>query len=283
MSTQPATDAAVKAPAVELQEVSVRYFVPKESAPTLKEHAIRRLRGRIEKDEFVALNGVSATIYPGERVGVIGPNGAGKSTLFRAIARVRRPSSGRVIVRGRVAPLLELGLGFHHELTGRENVILQGAMMGFSRREMEGRMDSIVQFAELEDFVDSPVRTYSNGMIARLGFSVATDVDPDILLVDEILAVGDVRFRAKCYDRMSGFRQRGKTFLLVSHALQDVVDTCQRALWIEGGRVVRDGAAAEVVREYVEWCGPGLAKFAGRADGAGRLVPDGYHLPEADR
>jgi ABC-type polysaccharide/polyol phosphate transport system ATPase subunit len=279
MTTLPTTDAARSAPAIELREVSVRYFVPKESVPTLKEHAIRRLKGRIERDEFVALHEISATIFPGDRVGVIGPNGAGKSTLFRAIARVRRPSSGRVIVRGRVAPLLELGLGFHHELTGRENVILQGTMMGFSRQEMVDRMDSIVRFAELEDFVDAPVRTYSSGMIARLGFSVATDIDPDILLVDEILAVGDARFRAKCYDRMAGFRERGKTFLLVSHSLQDVVDTCQRVLWLEGGRVVRDGGAAEVVQEYIEWCGPNIAKLDGRTGEAAPVVPDGYHVP----
>ncbi len=282
MSTPHATDAATQVPAIELREVSVRYIVPNESVPTLKEHAIRRLKGRIERDEFVALHEVSATIFPGDRVGVIGPNGAGKSTLFRAIARVRRPSSGRVIVRGRVAPLLELGLGFHHELTGRENVVLQGAMMGFSRREMVDRMDSIVRFAELKGFVDAPVRTYSSGMIARLGFSVATDVDPDILLVDEILAVGDARFRAKCYERMGGFRERGKTFLLVSHSLQDVVDTCQRVLWVEEGRVVRDGDAAEVVREYVEWCSVGLPKLSGRSGAANRIVPDGYHVPQAD-
>ena len=257
---------------IELSEVSVRYHMPQESVPTLKEHAIRRLRGRMERDELVALRDVTATILAGERVGVIGPNGAGKSTLFRAIARVRRPSSGRVTVRGRVAPLLELGLGFHHELTGRENVVLQGTMLGFSRREMLGRMDSIVRFAELGEFIDAPVRTYSNGMIARLGFSVATDVDPDILLVDEILAVGDVRFRAKCYERMAGFRERGMTFLLVSHSLQDVLDTCQRVLWVASGRVVRDGKAEDVVREFVEWCREG-----------GTPPPRAYHPTEADR
>jgi lipopolysaccharide transport system ATP-binding protein len=268
-------------PAIELHDVSVRYRVPKESIPTLKEHAIRRLTGRLERDELVALRGVSATFLPGERIGVIGPNGAGKSTLFRAIARVRRPSSGRVIVRGRVAPLLELGLGFHHELTGRENVVLQGTMLGCSRQEMLDRMDSIVRFAELEDFVDAPVRTYSNGMIARLGFSVATDLDPDILLVDEILAVGDVRFRAKCYERMAGFRDRGKTFLLVSHSLQDVIDTCQRVLWVEAGRVRLDGDAAAVVKEYMDSCGPEIARLGPQAAARlKRLAPEGYDLPK---
>jgi ABC-type polysaccharide/polyol phosphate transport system ATPase subunit len=152
-----------------------------------------------------------------------------------------------------VAPLLELGLGFHGELTGRENVILQGALMGFSRREMLERMPSIATFSELEAFLDAPIRTYSSGMASRLAFAAATDVDPDILLVDEALAVGDERFRLKCRERMSHFRERGKTFLLVSHALADVVESCQRALWIAEGRIVRDGPAAEVCAAYQEW------------------------------
>jgi ABC-type polysaccharide/polyol phosphate transport system ATPase subunit len=233
--------------------------MPQEGVQTFKEHAIRKMQGRGGSEERVALQDISFTIRPGERVGVIGPNGAGKSTLFRTIARVRRPSSGRVVVRGRIAPLLELGLGFHFELTGRENVILQGAMMGFSRREMEEKMGSISAFAEMMDVLDAPVRTYSNGMVARLGFAVATDIDPDILLVDEVLAVGDLRFQRKCFDRMAGFREKGKTFLLVSHSLGDIVSTCGRALWISGGRIIQDGPSGDVTKAFEQWCRTGSA------------------------
>jgi ABC-2 type transport system ATP-binding protein len=240
-------------PAVLLEHVTLRYRVPHESVASIKEYALRKLRGRMEHKTLVALHDISLTVAPGERVGVIGANGAGKSSLFRLIARVRRPSEGRLVVRGRVAPLLELGLGFHGELTGRENIILQGALMGLSRRDMLGRMRAIAEFAELEVFLDAPIRTYSTGMAARLAFAVATDVDPDILLVDETLAVGDERFRHKCHDRMNGFRERGKTFLLVSHSLGEITESCQRAIWIAKGRVVEDGPAAEVCDAYHAW------------------------------
>jgi len=239
--------------AIRLEGVSVRYAVPKEVVASIKEYAIRRLAGRIEANEFLALRAVDLEVRPGERVGVVGRNGAGKSTLLRLIARVRRPSSGRVVVVGSVAPLLELGIGFHGELTGRENVVLQGAVLGFSRRQMQERMARIAAFAEVEAFLDAPVRTYSTGMVARLAFAVATDVDPDVLLVDEALSVGDEGFKARCQERMEGFRERGKTFLLVSHSLSDVVETCQRAVWIHDGRIERDGPADEVCRAYHEW------------------------------
>ena len=239
--------------AVELTGVSLSYRIPKEAVQTFKEYAIRKLQGRIEHGELLALRDATLTIAPGERVGVVGPNGAGKSTLFRVIARVRRPTQGRVVVRGSVAPLLELGLGFHGELTGRENVVLHGAVMGHSRRDMERRMDAIAEFAELEAFLDAPLRTYSTGMAARLAFSVATDVDPDILLVDEALSVGDERFQAKCHERMAGFHDRGKTFLLVSHSLPEIVANCSRALWISDGRVVQDGPAEAVCAAYHAW------------------------------
>jgi len=239
--------------AVELTGVSLSYRIPKEAVQTFKEYAIRKLQGRIEHGELLALRDATLTIAPGERVGVVGPNGAGKSTLFRVIARVRRPTQGRVVVRGSVAPLLELGLGFHGELTGRENVVLHGAVMGHSRGDMERRMGAIAEFAELEAFLDAPLRTYSTGMAARLAFSVATDVDPDILLVDEALSVGDERFQAKCHERMAGFHDRGKTFLLVSHSLPEVVANCSRALWISEGRVVQDGPAEAVCAAYHAW------------------------------
>ena len=240
-------------PAVALMGVTVRYRVAVESIFSLKEYAIRKLRGRMDHGELLALRDVSLAVRPGERVGIIGPNGAGKSTLFRVIARVRRPNEGRVVVRGRVAPLLELGLGFHGELTGRENVILHGTLLGRSRAEMKERMDRIAEFAELEAFLDTPIRKYSTGMVTRLAFAAATDVDPDVLLVDEALAVGDERFRAKCHARMAGFRDRGKTFLLVSHALDEVRETCTRAVWLAEGRIERDGPAAEVCDAYRAW------------------------------
>jgi lipopolysaccharide transport system ATP-binding protein len=240
-------------PAIELRGASVRYRVPTEAIQSLKEYAIRKLQGRIEHGEFMGLRDVSVIVHPGERVGVIGPNGAGKSTLFRLIARVRRPSGGRVIVRGTVAPLLELGLGFHGELTGRENVILHGTLMGHSRGEMLRRMGRIAEFADLDLFLDSPIRSYSTGMVTRLAFSVATDVDPDILLVDEALAVGDERFREKCQERMAKFHDEGKTVLIVTHSLDEVRRTCTRAIWISNGEVVKDGPALEVCDAYHEW------------------------------
>ena len=240
-------------PAIALTGVSVRYRVASESIRSLKEYAIRRLQGRMDHGELLALREVSLAIKPGERVGIIGPNGAGKSTLFRVIARVRRPSEGRVVVRGRVAPLLELGLGFHGELTGRENVILHGTLLGRSRVDMTDRMDRIAEFAELEAFLDAPIRKYSTGMVARLAFAAATDVDPDVLLVDEALAVGDERFRAKCHARMAGFRDRGKTFLLVSHLLDEVRETCTCAIWFSEGRIERDGPAVEICDAYRAW------------------------------
>jgi lipopolysaccharide transport system ATP-binding protein len=240
-------------PAVALTSVTVRYRVAAESILSLKEYAIRKLRGRMDHGELLALRDVSLAVRPGERVGIIGPNGAGKSTLFRVIARVRRPNDGRVVVRGRVAPLLELGLGFHGELTGRENVILHGTLLGRSRKDMTQRMDAIAEFAEIEAFLDTPIRKYSTGMVARLAFAAATDVDPDVLLVDEALAVGDERFRAKCHERMAGFRDRGKTFLLVSHLLDEVRETCTRAVWLAEGRIERDGPAAEVCDAYLAW------------------------------
>jgi len=239
--------------AIRLEKVSVRYRIPRERIGSLKEYAIRRLKRRLFFDEFEALREVDFEVGPGEGVGVIGRNGAGKSTLLRLVARVMLPSAGRVVVVGRTAPLLELGLGFHGELTGRENIMLHGTLLGFSRAEMRSRTPRIVEWAELEEFIDAPVRTYSTGMAARLAFSVATDVDPDILLVDEALAVGDERFQRKCHDRMEEFRRAEKTVLFVSHSLPLVRANCGRAIWIHEGRLVRDGSAASVTELYHSW------------------------------
>ena len=238
---------------IRFEDVSVLFRVPRGGGRSLKEHVIRRLMRRLKVDEFWALQGVTFTISPGESVGVIGRNGAGKSTLFKAIARVVFPASGRVVVDGRVAPLLELGLGMNGELTGRENAMLQGALLGFSRASMQERMARITEFSELGEFMNAPTRTYSTGMVARLAFSVATDVDPDILLVDEALAVGDEGFRAKCLDRIAKFRAAGKTVMIVSHSLDQVRQGCSRALWLDHGRVIADGASGEVCDAYHGW------------------------------
>jgi homopolymeric O-antigen transport system ATP-binding protein len=236
-----------------LEKASVRYRIPRERIGSLKEYAIRRLKRRLHFDEFEALREVSVEVGAGETLGVIGRNGAGKSTLLRLVARVMPPTAGRVVVQGRTAPLLELGLGFHGELTGRENIMLQGALLGFSRAEMRRRTPRIVEWAELEEFIDAPVRTYSTGMAARLAFSVATDVEPDILLVDEALAVGDERFQIKCRARVEEFRVAGKTVLLVSHALATTRDNCRRAIWVHEGRIVRDGDSGSVTELYHRW------------------------------
>jgi ABC-type polysaccharide/polyol phosphate transport system ATPase subunit len=238
---------------IRLENVALRYRVPRERIRSLKEYAIRRIQRRVVYDDFEALKGVALTVEAGERIGVIGRNGAGKSTLFRIISRVLPPSEGRVFVAGRIAPILELGLGFHGELTGRENVMLQGALLGFSRAETRRRLEGIVAWAELQDFIDAPTRTFSTGMAARLAFAVATDVDPDILLVDEALSVGDEKFQRKCHERMQGFHDRGRTMMLVSHSLSQIQDNCDRAIWLHHGRVVRDGPVAEVTEAYHQW------------------------------
>jgi ABC-2 type transport system ATP-binding protein len=239
--------------AIRLEEVTMRYRVPRERIFSFKEYTIRRLQRRIVYDDFVALQDVELEIEAGERVGVIGRNGAGKSTLFRVISRVLPPSEGRVFVAGRIAPILELGLGFHGELTGRENVMLQGALLGFSRRETRARLERIVDWAELQDFIDAPIRTYSTGMAARLAFAVATDVDPDILLVDEALAVGDEKFQRKCQERMASLQARGKTFMLVSHSMNHIRANCDRVIWLHHGRIVRNGPPETVTQSYHEW------------------------------
>ena len=235
---------------IDVRNVSVRYTVPHERIPTLKEFAVRWLRGRVEWREFQALSDVSLLLERGESVGIVGRNGAGKTTLLKVIARVLRPRVGTVRTRGRVVPLLELGAGFDPELSGRENIFLNGAMLGHNSRYMAERFDEIVAFAELENFIDAPLRTYSTGMVARLGFSIATDVEPDVLLIDEVLSVGDIGFQHKCTERLDRFRQQGVKFVLVSHSMETVAKLCARAVWIESGRVVHDGPARDVATAF---------------------------------
>ncbi len=236
--------------AIHIEKASVQYRVPHERIPTFKEYMIRKLQGKVRHHLFWALKDVNLSVHRGEVFGLIGPNGAGKSTLLKLIARVLRPTEGRVIVRGRVSPLLEMGAGFHAELTGRENVYLNGTILGFTRREIDAKFDHIVDFAELWDFIDAPLRTYSSGMWARLGFAVATDVDPDVLIVDELLSVGDESFQRKSAARIEAFREQGVTILLVSHNMETIASICQRAAWLEHGKLMAVGQVADVVAEY---------------------------------
>jgi len=224
--------------AIRLDDVSVRYRVPHERIPSIKEYAIRWLQRGLRYEDFWALRSVSLEVHRNEVLGIIGANGAGKSTLLKVVARVLQPTSGRARLWGRVAPLLELGAGFDPELTGRENVFLNGTLLGFSRKDLAGRLDRIVEFAGLEEFIDAPLRTYSSGMYARLGFAVATDIRPEILIIDEILSVGDAAFQEKSFDRVRSFLGDGTTVLLVSHNLDQVARLCQRVAWLQHGEVV---------------------------------------------
>jgi ABC-type polysaccharide/polyol phosphate transport system ATPase subunit len=235
---------------IDLNDVAVIY--PAQKIPSLKEWIVRGVTGRHERGGFAALRGVNLTIERGEAFGIIGPNGAGKSTLLRVIAGIIPPSAGEVVTRGSVAPLIELGTGFDGELTGRENIFFNGALLGRSRPYMESRMEEIVSFAALGAFIDSPLRTYSTGMVARLAFAIAITVDADIVLLDEILSVGDATFREKCDERIQRFHAGGSTIVLVSHDLDSVMRLCSRAAWVEGGRIRQVGMVEEVVRAYVE-------------------------------
>lgn len=215
-------------------------------------HFPRMIREMKER-RFLALKEVSFEIFRGERVGFIGPNGAGKSTILSLIAGVLVPNKGVVKVDGRVSPLLELGAGFHHELTGRENIYLNGILLGMRQEEVAERFESIVQFSELGQFIEQPIRTYSSGMMARLGFSVAIHINPEILLIDEVLAVGDEHFRKKSFDKIMEFKEQGTTIVLVSHDLVSIEKMCDRVIWMERGQVVEVGADVKrIVERYRE-------------------------------
>lgn len=235
---------------IRLENVSLRYRRPSAAIASVKDYTIRRVKGQITFTDFWALRDVSLEVHRGETLGIIGPNGAGKSTLLRLLARVLRPTSGRVWVRGRVAPLLELGAGFDHELTGRENVFLNGAILGYPLEDIAARFDRIVDFAGVRQFIDLPLRTYSTGMVIRLGFAVATDAQPEILLVDEFLSVGDAEFQHKSAERMERLRREGDAVLLVSHELKLIREVCHRVVWLEQGRVREVGSAEEVTAHF---------------------------------
>jgi ABC-type polysaccharide/polyol phosphate transport system ATPase subunit len=237
-------------PVVRLENISVRYRAPQERLGTFKEYAIRRLQRRVHFGDFYALRDLNLEVGKGEVFGIIGRNGAGKSTLLKVISRVLIPTLGRVWVKGRVSPLLELGAGFHPELTGRENVFLNGTLLGHSVRNIEQHVEEILEFAEIGAFIDAPLRTYSSGMVGRLGFAVATTWIPEILIVDEVLSVGDEAFRAKCEARMQRFQSSGTTIFLVTHTMQTIEKLCSRAAWLEHGSFRALGDVPDVVSAY---------------------------------
>lgn len=228
----------------------MRYRVPRNGVRSIKEFLLLAVQGELRFDDFWALDDVSLRVGHGERLGVIGRNGAGKSTLLQIIAGVLRPTTGSADIRGRVAPLLQLGAGFDPELSGRENVFLNGTLLGLRRAQIKASFDAIVEFAELQDFIDAPLRTYSTGMAARLGFAVATECEPDILLLDEVLSVGDEAFQDKCIERLREFTKRGTTMVIVTHNSEFVLRECTRAVWIHDKRVAEDGDPRRVVNEY---------------------------------
>jgi ABC-2 type transport system ATP-binding protein len=239
-------------PMIILDNVAVKYRVPTERIGTFKEFAIRTLQRRVSYKSFWALDNVDLEITKGEVFGLVGNNGAGKSTMLKVISRVLRPTKGRVRAYGKIAPLLELGAGFHPELTGRENIYLNGALLGYSKGEMDRVFDEIVDFSELGTFIEAPIRSYSSGMYARLGFSVATAHLPEILILDEILSVGDEAFQHKCNNRMMNFREHGTTIIMVSHGLSMVEEMCSRVAWLDHGVIQKLGDPHEVITAYRE-------------------------------
>ena len=268
--------------AITVEHVSKRFRLYHERNQSLKAALLRR--GRASYDEFPALDDVSVEIPTGETFGFVGENGSGKSTLLKCIARILRPDSGSIEVEGKVSALLELGAGFHPELSGRENVYLNGSILGLSKRELDARFDDIVGFAGLERFIDTPVKNYSSGMYVRLGFSIAINVDPDVLLVDEVLAVGDEAFQRRCGEKFAELREAGKTIVIVSHGLGAVRTMCDRVLWLDHGVAKRIGTAGEVIDAYlaavhhVEPDRPGGTQWGSseaRFTGVELLGPDG--------
>jgi ABC-type polysaccharide/polyol phosphate transport system ATPase subunit len=242
-----------RAPRISVQDVSVTYRTSLERAPTLRGTLVRLGRGQRVVREVEAVRGVSFSVPHGQVLGVVGANGAGKSTLMRTMSGILPPTSGRVEVEGRVSTLLALGVGFNRKLSGRENVVLGGLAAGLSRDQLKAKYDEIVAFAELEEFMDMPMRTYSSGMYGRLAFSVAVNMDPDILLIDEALSVGDARFRRKSFDKMRELCEQARTIVLVSHSMGSIQDLCDEAVWMHKGELRKWGEAEEVVDAYTSF------------------------------
>jgi ABC-2 type transport system ATP-binding protein len=236
---------------IRLDQVSLCYRLAKQRIPSIKEYAIHWMKGALAYEQLWALRDVDLAIREGETVGIVGRNGAGKSTLLKVVSRVLKPTKGEIEVRGAVSPILELGTGFDHELTGLENIFLNALLLGRKRREIQEKLEEIVDFSGLGDFIRSPIRNYSSGMLARLGFSIATAWLPEILILDEVLTVGDAAFTEKCEQKMRSFHDAGITILVVSHSEKVIRDTCTRCIWLDAGRLRADGGTEEVLDLYL--------------------------------
>lgn len=237
--------------AVNIKNVSMRFNLARERVDNIKEYMVRFFSGkRVAIDEFWALKDISFTVKKGDAFALVGANGSGKSTMLKVISGILTPTKGSVTVNGSIAPLIELGAGFDMELTGRENIFLNGAILGFGKKQMHEKYDEIVDFSELKEFIEVPVKNYSSGMIARLGFSCATTVRPELLIVDEILGVGDQRFQDKCSKRMEAMMDSGTTVILVSHSEADVKRICNRAAWLDQGNLAFIGDVSEAINRY---------------------------------
>ena len=242
----------MKETVIEVKDVSMHFNLMVERVDSIKEYVMKLVKGKLLYNDFVALSHVSFDVHKGEIVGLVGLNGAGKSTLLKIIAGVLKPTEGKVITRGTIAPLIEVGAGFDPELTARENVYLNGAILGHDRKFMDSKFDEIIDFAELQNFVDVPVKNFSSGMYARLGFAIATMVQPDILIVDEVLSVGDYKFQKKCEDRIQAMLDKGVTVVLVSHDINMIENLCTKVVWLEHGHLKDIGPTAKVCKEYDE-------------------------------
>ena len=235
---------------IEVKNVKMRFKMSDEPLNSIKEIFTKAVSGKLKFNEFLALDDVSFNVEKGETLGLIGSNGAGKSTTLKLISGILKPSEGSITIRGNVVPMLELGAGFDLELTGRENIYLNGAILGYSKAYLESKYEEIVDFAEIREFIDMPIRNYSSGMMARLAFSIASVVQPEILIVDEILAVGDVKFQEKSYKRMQELMSGGATVLFVSHDLDKIEEMCDHVIWLDKGKVKQYGDASKVCKAY---------------------------------
>ena len=237
---------------IEVENVTMKFRMSDEPINSLKEIFTTAVRGNLKFNEFLALDDVSFALEKGKTLGLIGKNGAGKSTTLKLISGILKPTSGTIRTHGNIVPMLELGAGFDLELTGKENIYLNGAILGYSKQYLESKYAEIVEFAEIEDFIDMPIRNYSSGMMARLAFSIASVVQPEILIVDEILAVGDVAFQEKSFNRMKELMSGGATVLFVSHDLDKIEEMCDKVIWLDHGKILMQGETAEVCEAYRE-------------------------------
>lgn len=236
---------------IKVENVSMMFNLSSEKIDSIKEYLIKFLKRQLHFQEFWALNDVSFELQKGDSLGIIGLNGSGKSTLLKIISGILKPTKGKVTTTGSIAPLIELGAGFDPDLSARENIFLNGAILGYSHEYMQKRFDDIIKFAELENFVDTAIKSFSSGMVARLGFAIATMNIPDILIIDEILAVGDYKFQQKSFSRMQEMMESGATVVFVSHSAEQVKQICNKALWLDHGKVVKFGDAEQVCDEYL--------------------------------